>query len=353
MVAEVRTRTQPLALAPAATSDHYSDMMSSHIPTPTLTPTDPYHLAAHWLRLAAAATGYPAATLPAALAADPATWRRRLTPLGLAAGPYVLADALHLGRKARAAWQPAYATVAQAATLHAERTAMLAERLAQITGWCVPLKGAVSRALYPDPALRPSHDIDLWVPAAALPILTSVLASLGYTPLTPSLPRFNFEWTFVPRDGGPAVDIHIALAPTWRIPWQPQPPNTASVAAELHAAHALAHFAQHKGSVKPVQELDLVLWSERRLPQVVPPPLHPAATLWRLRYAAFWGSQYHHATGERALVLRALYRARAWPASPQPGSARERALGLALASRPRGWLLQALGCGGLHLQNEM
>lgn len=213
-----------------------------------------------------------------------------------------------------------------------------------------PLKGlAIAERLYPVPEMRPVTDIDLLVAAGDVGDAGRILAEQGWRPLTRGVPSGNFEQTFRGPDKT-LLDLHMDLAPRWRIPWTGAEELLAvaegsEAAFIVHAHHALAHFAQHKGHLRPVQEVDLVLLTQAGLLHRPPSSLCPAAELWRQRYRAFWGGTLPRFS-PRGPLLQTVYRADRWHPLPFPFRLRHRLLGLLLASRPAGWLAQLAGRAG-------
>lgn len=211
----------------------------------------------------------------------------------------------------------------------------------------IALKGLWSgHSLFPIPALRPFHDLDLLVRPQDKEIVERRLIRYGYFPDTWVPPRENFEWCFSAPEL-PLLELHFDLLPAWRIPWTGASEMLAyadeySVPPELHARHALAHFAQHKGHVRPIQEVDLLLLDSIGLLANVPASLHPAQYLWQLRRKRFWNHDIPRDSNLRNTLLTFFYDARR--AVPAPDTwrnrLRERLLGLLLSTRLLGWLRQ-------------
>lgn len=150
--------------------------------------------------------------------------------------------------------QHSYNAAANIALLHSELQRILAA-LAPLA--VIVLKGAaLAHTLYPDPALRPLHDLDLLVTDEALPDVTRRLAALGYTPLPqrPSGVAFDYCQGF---QGGPGaavvVEVHWRLvagsadwrssAPAWF--WQHAVPLPTIAALQLDPTATLLHLAAH------------------------------------------------------------------------------------------------------------
>lgn len=240
----------------------------------------------------------------------------------------------------------------QAQRIFMEQCVTIMQSLQQEGIAVAPLKGFVtSQYLYPQPSLRPSQDIDLLIAPSMLRRAALVLQSLGYQPATPNPPQWNFEWTFV-ASNRLAVDLHFALTPWWRLPLPSQallaPAANDRQHLSLHALHALAHFAQHKGLLRPVQEIDLLLFTLADLFLQIPQPLTAVAKLWRLRASAFWQvdwRQFKFGVDSSDLTwLLLFYRAeQVVPiAEGWRGAVAEACLGFWLSARRWGWLRQRL-----------
>lgn len=290
---------------------------------------------AFWQRtfehLCGAATGVDAGQLYTSLTAHPEAWQPRLQMLGLDAWPAALVshnDVFAEWKHRRAQEQQRLASRA------AELVAALATR--GIQG--VLLKGHRTRALYPDAAMRPVTDIDLLIAPDDAAGAAETLQQMGYAPCTPRPPRFNFEWTFQ-SDNAMIVDLHLDLLPYWRIPWDGAEQMLANPdREELHAWHALAHFAQHKGFVKPVQEVDLLLFDHAGYFERAPAPLGRALRLWQYRKLLFWERQPVPRRG-----LFRCYDAANWAPYDRFWRARHTLIGLAVSTRRIGWFGQLFG----------
>ena len=77
----------------------------------------------------------------------------------------------------------------------------------------IALKGPVlADRLYPDPGLRPSTDLDLLVPEAALDRAVAALAGVGFgrsAPLVDAYQRRHHHHLHLPRQPGPDVELHF------------------------------------------------------------------------------------------------------------------------------------------------
>jgi hypothetical protein len=84
----------------------------------------------------------------------------------------------------------------------------------------IVVKGAAVAAFYPDPALRRSGDLDLWLRQEDLPVAEQVLLDLGYSYIRPKawwLRQFQHLPPLERRSGGVHVELH------WRLDSEQEP----------------------------------------------------------------------------------------------------------------------------------
>jgi hypothetical protein len=130
-------------------------------------------------------------------------------------------------------------------------TADLLDRLEQRGIAALPLKGPLlARALYGDPALRPSEDVDLLVDPADLRAAARTVRAAGWTefapePEGPRLPRLHRR-LLAPRPWLPSIELH------WRVHWH----ESSFSAAMLARSTSLARSPRR---ATPVDELASLL----------------------------------------------------------------------------------------------
>jgi len=168
----------------------------------------------------------------------------------------------------------------------------LAHRLTDEKLPFLPLKGwDVSLRLYPDPALRPMSDLDLWIAPEQLPRLATIMAELGYR----LHKRGGYDNTWRHGRHGCTVETHFALHEPGRAGFAP---GAMWERAEAWSWQGLAlrrlraddlwvylawHFAKHRPWQRRLLWLvDLHLLSDR----LDWPQAEEAARRWRVLRAA-------------------------------------------------------------------
>lgn len=170
-----------------------------------------------------------------------------------------------------------YASVSNTLIQQAGLQQILADLTAQGVEAVLLKGGALSLVLYPDPALRPMGDFDLWIEKQALPVAWSVAEGLAYHtrgvwPDVAAIPDHvtqldfyhkapelcvEFHWDLVSR---PQLVGHLPLC-AWRertrlIPWKGMMIRVLDPAAAL--IHASIHqMYQHWGDIRLIWLYDL------------------------------------------------------------------------------------------------
>lgn len=117
----------------------------------------------------------------------------------------------------RARLREAYVRSAAAAVAQDGLRDLVWGALASRGARAVLLKGAALRlAVYPDPAIRPMADLDLWVPPDDVAVADLAMADAGLRRRDPpgawhAMRRFGCEAAYLGADGRLAVEIHWAL----------------------------------------------------------------------------------------------------------------------------------------------
>ena len=171
----------------------------------------------------------------------------------------------------------------------------------------LPLKGAdLSRRVYPDPALRPSADLDVLVPAERIAEAEQAARDAGFAPpdgrpSDRSLRRYHFHSTFRHPGSGTFLELHWRLADRASLPggetesaWF----TAGHLPDDAHLVYLCAHLAKH-GWMNPL------LLGETDGADVLLHPVADVRLIWLTDLV-----RLREATGLDADRLRA--RARAW-----------------------------------------
>lgn len=197
-----------------------------------------------------------------------------LTQQEMGALAYVRLKEANLAPLLQTTLAPVYWQAAAAAAIKLDLLARLQAAFTAAGVETVWLKGiALCLTLYPDPAMRPMNDLDLWLQPAHLPAAWQVMADLGFHdkglwPDVTAIPAHITQLDFYPGDlktSPLSVELHwdlsqregvrgrLPLARWWAeavcIPWRGQSLRVLSPGAAL--VHTAVHqFLEHRAEIR-------------------------------------------------------------------------------------------------------
>ena len=195
-----------------------------------------------------------------------------------AALPVELVARAHLGpiayRRGAAAFRDEYAASAIMAVRRAEFLADITAPLLQRGVRVALIKGiAFSGTIYPDPAERPMHDIDLLIPRRQMPEAMRCMATLGLTRVGKVRRRSRYYHAIELGRGDLRIELHRGIVQHYRTAvrmgdvWRRARPDPAAGGLERldpvdDLLLCLLHIARHELVVPALNYLDVSrLWS--------------------------------------------------------------------------------------------